>query len=192
MHNTDLGSLMAVGAPILLVIVWFGVTYNHLVKLRNLVPESWSNVDTELRRRYELIPNLVKVVKGYTAHESQIMESVVAARSKAMQACCGTDQQAREESDLVRSLRSLLAVAEGYPDLKADQEFTNLQHELVRTEDRIQAARRFYNSNVRDLNTLIQSFPSSIIAGVFGFTRAKYYEIEEVFASQLSSITFSS
>jgi LemA protein len=118
------------------------------------------------------------------------MESVAEARSKAMEVCGNPEMQAREENNLIRSLRSLLVVTEAYPNLKADQQFLNLQHELVNTEDRIQAARRFYNANVRDLNTIVQSFPSCLIASTFHFVPAQYFEIEEVFVSQLSSVRF--
>jgi len=174
--------LVAIGAPALLVIVWAIATYNRFVNLKNLISESWSNVDTELRRRYDLIPNLVETVKAYAAHERAVFEAVAKARTRAMEAVGPPEEQAREENELVRSLRGLLAVQEAYPQLKADQNFLELQHELVNTEDRIQAARRFYNGNVRDYNNLVQTFPSGLAAGMFGFAPRQYFEIEEAVA----------
>jgi LemA protein len=185
--------VILIAAPfglVVLLMVWVVATYNRLVNLRNLIPESWSNVDTQLRRRYDLIPNLVNVVKGYAAHEREVMQSVVDARSRAVAQSVGAEMQAGAEDDLVLALKSLIAVTEGYPALKADQEFLRLQHELINTEDMIQAARRFYNGNVRDLNTAIQSFPSSIIARKFGFKAAQYFEVEELFARELASVRF--
>jgi len=174
--------------PILVIVIWLIATYNRLVGLNNLINESWSNVDTELRRRYDLIPNLVETVKAYAAHEREIMETVAEARSRAMNYMGTTEGQAQEENQLARALRSLIAVSEAYPNLKADQNFLHLQHELVNTEDRIQAARRFYNGNVRDLNTLIQTVPSSLVASAFGFKRAQYFEIEEAVARAVSVV----
>jgi LemA protein len=173
--------------PILILLAIIGVpalyvlgTYNRLVKLRFTIKESWSNVDTELKRRYDLIPNLVNTIKGYAAHERNVLEAVVRARQIAVDTTGSPAEQARSENELVRQLRSLLAVVENYPDLKASGNFLALQHELVNTEDRIQAARRFYNGNVREYNVLIESVPSNLIAGLFGFTGAEYFEIEDV------------
>ena len=182
--------LAVIGAPLLLAVVWCVVAYNRLVNLRNMISESWSNVDTELRRRYDLIPNLVNTVKAYAAHERTVLEAVTEARSRAMQAVGGTEVQAQEENQLVRALRSLLAVTEAYPNLKADQSFLQLQHELVNTEDRIQAARRFFNGNVRDYNNLVETFPSSIVAGMFRFRRRQFFEIEEAVARAVVSVGF--
>jgi LemA protein len=144
------------------------------------VPESWSNVDTELKRRYDLIPNLVETVKGYAAHERGVLESVVKARAAAIASTGSPESQAHDENALVGTLKSLFAVAEGYPELKADRHFMHLQKELVETENRIQAARRFYNANVRDLNTLTEMFPSSVIASMTGIQRAEYFETDDV------------
>ncbi len=173
-----------IGVPLLLVI--WGVTVNNqLVNLQNLIRESWSNVGTELRRRYDLIPNLTATVKGYAAHEQKIFETVTAAREKALSAfeslpAAAAGAQAQSENQLVGSLRQLLAVSEAYPDLKASENFLHLQRELVNTEDRIQAARRFFNGNVRDYNNLVQGFPSSAVASMRGYETHGYYEIDEV------------
>lgn len=161
-------------------LLWVLLNYNALVRLRNHCKESWSNVDTELKRRYELIPNLVEAVKGYAKHERGVLEAVVQARSRALASTGSPDAQARDENALVGSLKQLLAVAEGYPDLKASENFLQLQKELANTEDRIQAARRFYNANVRDLNTRIEVFPSNLIAGSFGFSQQEYFQIESL------------
>ncbi|MAE60333.1 MAG: hypothetical protein CMJ49_03140, partial [Planctomycetaceae bacterium] len=138
---------------VLLPLVWLIATYNGLVRLRQHVRESWSGIDTELRRRYDLIPNLVETVKGYAAHERETLEAVVRARQAAVESRGSPASQAADENVLVDTLGRLFALAEGYPDLKASGNFLELQNELVNTEDRIQAARRFYNANVRDLNT---------------------------------------
>ncbi len=154
--------------------------YNRLVNLRNTVTESWRNVDTELQRRYDLIPNLVETVKGYAAHERAVFESVAQARAAAVASKGSPGSQAVDENALVRALGNLFAVAESYPQLKAAENFLRLQEELVNTEDRIQAARRFYNGNVRTLNNLIQMFPSSAIASAGGFQPGEFFEIESV------------
>ena len=182
--------LAAIGLVLLPIVIWCVAAYNRLVNLRNMISESWSNVDAELRRRYDLIPNLVNTVKAYAAHERTVLEAVTEARGRAMDAVGGTQEHAQEENQLVRALRSLLAVAEAYPNLKADQSFLQLQHELVNTEDRIQAARRFFNGNVRDYNNLVQTFPSSIVAGMFGFRRRQFFEIEEAVARAVVSVGF--
>jgi LemA protein len=182
--------LAAIGLVLLPIVIWCVAAYNRLVNLRNMISESWSNVDAELRRRYDLIPNLVNTVKAYAAHERTVLEAVTEARGRAMDAVGGTQEHAQEENQLVQALRSLLAVAEAYPNLKADQNFLQLQHELVNTEDRIQAARRFFNGNVRDYNNLVQTFPSSIVAGMFGFRRRQFFEIEEAVARAVVSVGF--
>jgi LemA protein len=155
-------------------------TYNRLVNLRNTTTESWRNVDTELQRRYDLIPNLVETVKGYAAHERAVFEEVARARATAVASKGSPGSQAADENVLVRALGSLFAVVEGYPQLKASQNFLRLQDELVNTEDRIQAARRFYNGNVRTLNNLVQMFPSNLIASGMSFAPAEYFEIESL------------
>jgi LemA protein len=175
-----------VGAIFLILVLYIVGTYNRCVRLKNLVPESWSDVETELKRRYDLIPNLVETVKGYAAHERQVLEAVVRARAAAIASTGEPESQARDENVLVGSLKSLFAVAEGYPTLKADRHFLQLQQELVETENRIQAARRFYNANVRDLNTLTEMFPSNLIANATGIRRAQYFETDDVALPQVN------
>jgi len=171
-------ALYAVIAAFLLFGLLLAVSYNRFVRQRNLVQESWRQVDVELRRRHDLVPNLVETVKGYAAHERSVLSSVVAARTAALEAPSVTDK-AVAETALAGSLRGLLAVAEAYPDLKAAGPFQQLQAQLAETEDRIAAARRFYNGNVRALNTRVEAFPSSLVAGAFGFEKADYFEIDE-------------
>lgn len=163
----------------LLFLVWIVATYNGLVRGRNHCRESWADVDVELKRRYDLIPNLVATVKGYAAHESSVLDRVTQARAAAVASTGSPASQARDENELVTCLRQVFAVVEAYPQLKADKHFLELQHELVNTEDRIQRARRFYNANVRDMNNRVQTVPSNIIAGTFGFAMEEYFEIEE-------------
>lgn len=163
----------------LLVSIWILVLFNNLVRYRNHCEEAWSNIDSELKRRYDLIPNLVSTVKGYAAHENDVLERVTQARHNAMAGHGSLGDKASDENALVGSLRHLFAVSEGYPDLKASQNFLHLQQELINTEDRIQRARRFYNANVRDLNTRIQEFPSSLVASMFHFQRMDFFEIED-------------
>ena len=155
------------------------VSYNRFVRQRNLVQESWRQVDVELRRRHDLIPNLVETVKGYAAHERGVLTSVTEARAAAVAAGGGVAAAAAAENALAGSLRSLFAVAEGYPDLKAAGPFQQLQAQLAETEDRIAAGRRFYNGNVRAINTRVEAFPSSIVASLFGFEKAEYFEVED-------------
>ncbi|MBZ0256838.1 LemA family protein [bacterium] len=160
-------------------LIWFMVMYNNLVRTNNHVLESWSDIDTELKRRYDLIPNLVETVKGYAAHEKELFERVIQARNQA-QANAGSPQsQAQDENVLIGQLSRLLMLVENYPDLKANQNFLALQQELTNTEDRIQRARRFYNGNVRDLNNLVEVFPSNIVAGMGNFSKREYFEIDE-------------
>ncbi len=166
------------------VMIWFVATYNTLVRLRNHCREAWSGIDTELKRRYDLIPNLVQTVKGYAAHERQTLEAVIKARQQAVNSHGSPGSQATDENSLVRSLRSLFAVVEKYPDLKANENFLALQAELVNTEDRIQAARRFYNGNVRDMNNRVEVIPSNLVASMFGFTKEEYFEIESAVERQ--------
>ena len=170
--------LVAIGV-LLLLAVWVMATYNTLVRLRQHCRESWSAIDTELRRRYDLIPNLVATVKGYAAHEREALAAVTEARTRAVASTGSPQSQAADENALVGTLRRLFAVSERYPDLKASESFLQLQRELANTEDRIQAARRFYNANVRDKNTRIEVFPSSLIAAIFNFQREEFFEIDE-------------
>ena len=154
---------------VLLPAVYVLVQYNALVALRNYIRESWSDVDVELKRRYDLIPNLVAVVKGYAAHEREVLERVAELRNRCAANNGPVADQSRDEIQLVDALKQLLVVVENYPQLKADQNFLKLQTELVNTEDRIQAARRFYNGNVRDYRNKCETFPSNLVANLFGF-----------------------
>jgi LemA protein len=167
-----------VGGLLVVLLVATVVSHNRFVAQRQLIDNAWANVDTELRRRYDLLPNLVRTVEGYAAHEREALRSVVEARRAAEGREGDVEDQAGPEQSLVRSLRSLLAVAEGYPDLKADEHFLELQHELAITEDRIQAARRLFNGNVRDYNQRVQSVPSNLVAAASGFRRHEYFELE--------------
>jgi LemA protein len=164
---------------VLLAIVWMVTVFNKLTRLNNQCRESWSNVDTELKRRYDLIPNLVTVVSAYARHERETLESVTQARNQAVASTGSPSSQARDENILVGALRQLFAVVEQYPNLKADRHFLDLQQQLVDTEDRIQAARRFYNGNVRDFNTRLEIFPSNFVGRLCGFEREDFFEIEQ-------------
>jgi LemA protein len=158
-------------------ILWFVITYNQFIRWRNLMKEGWSGVDVQLKRRRDLIPNLIETVKGYSAHEKELFENTARLRSEA--ATAGDLRTASVvENGLTQSIRSLFAVAEAYPDLKASQNFLDLQKNLVTVEDELQLARRYYNGTVRNFNTLVQSFPSMIIAGLSGFTPAEFFELE--------------
>ena len=173
---------MGIGVILLIIIAvaaaWLILVYNGLIRLRNRVDEAWSDIDVQLKRRYDLIPNLVNTVKGYAAHERELFEKVTEARTAAMQAGTPAEKE-KAENILSGTLKSLFAVAENYPDLKASQNFLELQRELTDTEDKIQAARRFYNGNVRDFNTKIQVFPNNIIAGMLKFTAREFFGAEE-------------
>lgn len=160
------------------VILWAIAAYNGFVSLVNRTQEAWADIDVQLKRRYDLIPNLVNTVKGYAAHESSAFEKVTQARAQALGA--GTIHE-KEVADnmLTGALKSVFAISEAYPELKANQNFLSLQAELSDTENKIQAARRFYNGNVRDLNTKIESFPGNIIAGMFKFAKQEFFELEE-------------
>ena len=165
-------------AALVLAILWLILTYNRFVTLRNRVKEAWADIDVQLKRRYDLIPNLVETVKGYATHERELLEKVTRARTEAMGAKT-IKERGDAENALSQTLKSLFAVSENYPDLKASQNFLELQRELTDTEDKIQAARRFYNGNVRDFNTMLQSFPQNTVAGVFHFKAADFFEITE-------------
>ena len=158
--------------------IWFVVVYNRIIRLGNLIRESWSNVDTELKRRYDLIPNLEETVKGYARHEREVMEHLARARSQAIRSTGSPESQAKDENELISALRTVFAVAEYYPELKASRNFLQLQTELANTEDRIQAARRFYNGNVREYNILAETFPSRVVASFAGATPREYFEID--------------
>lgn len=163
---------------VVVIAIFAWATYNSLVTLKVRVDEAWSDITVQLKRRVDLIPNLVNTVKGYAAHESGVFEKVTEARS-AIQNANGVKEAAAGENMLEGALKSLFAVAEAYPDLKANQNFAQLQQELVDTEDKIQAARRFYNGGVRDLNTKIQMFPNNIFAGMLGFKQREFFELSE-------------
>lgn len=171
--------LLVLLAVVLVALVWGVATYNGFVRLRNLVQEAWRQIDVELHRRHDLIPNLVEAVKGYAAHERAVFEEVTAARAAAAAPGSSPAEQAAQENQLTAALGRLFAVAEAYPQLRASENFMALQAELTNTEDRIAAGRRFYNANVRRLNTKVETFPPNIVARWFGFTRAEYFETED-------------
>jgi LemA protein len=164
-------------AIIVVIVLFFVLTYNGMVKARNKVDEAWSGIDVQLKRRHDLIPNLVETVKGYAAHEKEVFENVSAARSAAISAN-GPAEAAKAEGALTGALGRLFAVAEAYPQLRATENFQQLQAELTNTEDQIAGARRIYNGNVQDYNTRIQTFPGAVFAGMFGFTKREFFEID--------------
>lgn len=161
-----------------LLVGWVVMMYNGLIKSRNRVDEAWSDIEVQLKRRYDLIPNLVNTVKGYTKQESSVFENVTRLRATAMNAQSPAER-AKDENMLSGALKSLFAVAESYPDLKSNQNFMQLQSDLTDTEDKIQASRRFYNGNVRDFNTKLQTFPTNIFAGMLGFSVKLFFDIDE-------------
>ena len=169
-------ALVVIGIIIALIVL-FALTYNGFITLINRSKEAWSDIEIQLKRRYDLIPNLVETVKAYATHERSLFEKVAEARSQAMQAQ-GLKEKGQAENVLSGTLKSLFAVSENYPELKASTNFLELQRELTDTEDKIQAARRFYNGNVRDLNIKVESFPSNIIASIFNFSKMDLFEIE--------------
>ena len=171
-----------------LVIIWAIANYNVLVRLRQHCRESWADIDTELKRRYDLIPNLVETVKGYAAHEGEVLAAVTEARTRAVASTGSPGSQAGDENLLVAALLRMLVVAEDYPDLKASDNFLELQKELARTEDRIQAARRFYNGNVRQMNTRVEVFPSNLIASACGFRQEEFFEVESTAVRQAPAV----
>lgn len=160
------------------IVLWLVFVYNGLIRGRQRIKEAWSDIEVQLKRRYDLIPNLVAAVKGYAAHENNLFENVTKARTQAMGARTA-EEHAKAENMLSSTLKSLFAVAEAYPDLKANTNFLELQRELSDTENKIQAARRFYNGNVRDFNIMIESFPSSIVASVFHFMKSEFFDMDE-------------
>lgn len=164
----------------LIIVFWIIFTYNRLVTLKNRAKEAWADIDVQLKRRYDLIPNLVEAVKGYASHEKGVFENVTKARSAAMSAEQSGDPKKMGEAEnfLSSTLKSLFAVAENYPDLKASNNFLELQRELRDTEDKVQSARRFYNTNVRDMNIKTESFPTNLIAGAMGFKKFDFFEVE--------------
>jgi len=183
--------LIILAVVVVLIFMVIGM-YNSLITLKNRVDEAKSDIDVQLKRRYDLIPNLVETVKGYAAHESGTLEKVTAARTAAMNAQATGDAkaQANAENALSSTLKSIFALSENYPDLKANQNFLELQRELTDTEDKIQASRRFYNGNVRDFNTKLQIFPTNVIANMLGFIAREYFEIEDAAQRENVKVSF--
>jgi len=171
------------------IILWAVAVFNGLIRLRNRTDEAWSDIDVQLKRRHDLIPNLVETVKGYAKHERGVFENVTQARAKAISAQ-GVAEKGKAENALSNTLKTLFAVAENYPDLKASANFLELQTELSDTENKIQASRRFYNGNVRDLNIKIETFPSRIIAGMLGFQKREFFEIEVPAEREVPEVKF--
>ena len=182
--------LIVVLVVVVIVVGWAIATYNGFVKLRNLVQEAWRQIDVELHRRYDLIPNLVETVKGYAAHERGVFAEVTQARARAATPGASPAQQAQHEDFLSAALGRLFAVAENYPQLRAAESFVQLQQELTNTEDRIAAGRRFYNANVRRMNTKVEVFPSNIIANMFNFERAEYFEANATHVRTTPNVSF--
>jgi LemA protein len=181
---------IVLGVVVVLAIA-VAVSYNRFVRQRNLVQESWRQIDVELKRRHDLIPNLVETVKGYATHEREVFDAVTRARAQAAAPGSSPAQQAQQEGILGQALGRLFAVAEAYPDLEASTNFLELQRELTETEDRIAAGRRFYNANVRALNTRVESVPSNVVAGIFGFHKEEYFEVEDEQVRSAPTVDFS-
>ncbi len=181
--------IIVVLAVLGVLVLWLILTYNRFIALRNRTKEAWSDIDVQLKRRYDLIPNVVNAVKGYASHEKELLEKVTLARTRAM-AAQGPKEASEAENALSATLKTLFAVAENYPDLKASGNFLDLQRELADTENKIQAARRFYNGNVRDMNTKIESFPANVVASMFGFKKADFFELEEEAAKKAPEVKF--
>jgi len=171
------------------LILWLIITYNSLIRKRNRAREAWSDIDVQLKRRYDLIPNLVETVGGYAAHEKEAFEKVTNARAKALGAQSVHDKE-EAENMLTGALKSIFAIAEAYPQLRAVESFVKLQEELSDTENKIQAARRFYNGNVLGLNTKIETFPTNLIAGIFGFKKEGFFQLEEARAKEPVKVKF--
>jgi len=176
-------------AIILVIILWVVFAYNSFIRFINRAKEAWADIDVQLKRRYDLIPNLVNTVKGYAKHESSAFENVTKARSMAMGAG-SVVEKGQAENILTGALKSVFAIAEAYPELKANQNFLELQKELSDTENKIQAARRFYNTNVRDLNIKVESFPNNIVASTFNFSKMEFFELEESAAKSPVEVKF--
>ncbi|MEX2014002.1 MAG: LemA family protein [Parcubacteria group bacterium] len=181
--------ILIVLAIVAVVIIWIALSYNSFVRLINRAKEAWADINVQLKRRYDLIPNLVSTVKGYASHESSVFENVTKARTAAMSASSPAEK-GQAENMLTGALKSIFAIAEAYPDLKANQNFLELQKEISDTENKIQAARRFYNTNVRDLNTQVESFPSNVIAGIFGFSKMEFFQLEDEAARNPVEVKF--
>lgn len=175
---------------IVAVVLYVIVTYNSLVSFRQLVNQAWSDIDVQLRRRYDLVPNLVETVKGYAGHEKATLEAVIKARNAALANQGTPSEQAQSENILSGALKSLFALSEAYPDLKANQNFADLQAELSDLENVIQNARRFYNGSVKQMNTKVQQFPSNLVANQFGFGEAEFFELDDAAAREAVSVQF--
>ncbi|MFH1422711.1 MAG: LemA family protein [Planctomycetota bacterium] len=182
--------LIGGGILVFLMIVWFIVIYNGLIRKRNIVKNSWSQIDVQLKRRYDLIPNLIETCKGYLKHEREVLENVTKARTQAINVTGGAVEQAKAENFLSQTLRSLFAVAENYPDLKANQNMLALQEELSSTENKISYARQHYNDSVVELNNKIEMFPSNIVAGMFSFRKEEFFEIEDSAQREPPKVSF--
>src|SRR3989344_2430899 len=176
-------------AVVAAIVIWLVYTYNRFVTLTNRTEEALSDIDVQMKRRYDLIPNLVETVKGYASHEQVTLEKVINARNVAMSAT-GVKEQGSANNMLTESLKSIFALSENYPDLKANQNFLELQRELSDTENKVQAARRFYNTNVRDLNIGADSFPGNIVAKVFGFAKMDFFELDNEIAKEPVKVEF--
>ena len=183
------GACCVLGVPLLLIALWAVGAYNGLVRLRVLCENGWSQIDVQLKRRYDLIPNLVETVKGYAGHEKDTLERVTKARQQAIDASSIKDQ-GMAENMLTGALRQLFALSEAYPDLKANQNFMQLQEELASTENKISFARQYYNDTVSQFNTRCQQFPSNIIAGMFHFTQREFFELEDAAAKEAPKVKF--
>jgi len=183
------GFLILLIIVVVVILAAVGI-YNGLIRLRNTSEQAWSDVDVQLKRRYDLVPNLVETVKGYASHEKETFEKVVQARNQAMGAATPGDK-AQAENFLQSTLKSLFALAEAYPELKANQNFIELQSELSEIEEHIQLARRYYNAVVRDLNTKIESVPSNIVANMFGFEKREYFELDSTEERKVPEVDFS-
>src|SRR3989344_5804919 len=180
---------LIVGIVLVVVVLWLVGIFNALVRARNRVKEAWADIDVQLKRRYDLIPNLVEIVKGYAAHEKEVLENVVKARSEAMNAHT-VGEHGQAENMLSGALKNLFALAEAYPSLRASENFAKLQDELADTENKIQAARRFYNTNVLALNNKTEQFPTNVVAGMFSFKKAEFFELSEAAAREPVKVSF--
>lgn len=176
-------------ASIALIGLWLIAKYNALIRLKNLIDESWSGIEVQLKRRYDLIPNLVATVKGYSTHEKTVFEDVTRLRGMAMQAHTVTEKS-ETETQLTNALKTLFAVAESYPELKANENFLSLQKELSNIEEQIQLSRRYYNGVVRTYNTMIMSFPDNIVAGLFNFNKASFFELKSEIERETPKVSF--
>jgi LemA protein len=171
-------ALIIIAVVVLIPLVWLIANYNRMARLRQHIKESWSDIDVEMKRRYELVPNLVETVKGYARHERETLQSIIDLRNKAMDNHGSAASQASDESALMLGVKRIFAIAEANPDLKANAGFLSLQQELANTEDRIAAARRFFNGNIREMNQLCQTFPTNLIASMFGFYSGEFFQLD--------------